>query len=568
MKAVLALNIAILLLSILLQTNGVPISKTTSLHSAYHQQSTPLGEVQGSMLTSRQGKHIYAFRGIRYAKAPINELRFQPPVPVEKWDGVYNATQDGPSCPQKHLEDTNEDCLMLNVYTTKLPKLVDNPKRPVVIYFHGGDFNKDSARSNFLGPQHLLDSDIVLVTVNYRLGVLGFLNTGDKEATGNYGLKDQVEAMKWVKHNIAAFGGNPDSVTIAGTGSGAVSVNLHLVSPLSKGLFHKAIVSSGSVLGNIPIHNNQLNLGKKLGGLLKCPNDTSSNLIKCLKNKSAAELAEHNCQLKEFGSDPYYTWLPTMEQDFGQQRFLSAHPIEIMSHGQINAVPVMIGINTDDFGFKAFEVTTNKTLLEQLDKEFDKYAPIAFMYERDSDNSKAISKEIRQFYFQDAKINEDSLPKLSELYTDALVGFASHRAAELFAQKINESVYYYRFNFKGKYSNFYLPCCDGNPYGVVHGDENIYLFHSKFPEFKDGEEEVAMLQKLTAIWTNFITTGKPIPNVIDTLDNVKWEPFTTKSKKYMDIGNKLSMHENLNEKRYALWEKLFPTNKYTKHHAG
>lgn len=154
---------------------------------------------------------------------------------MEKWTNVLNASADGPSCPQPTADPISEDCLILNIYSTKLPKGSENPKRPVIVYFHSGGFYSVSSVSFWTGPQYFTDQDIVLVTVNYRLGSLGFLSTGDKESPGNYGLKDQVEALKFVKNNIAAFGGDPNSVTILGYSAGAFSVTLHLLSPLSQG---------------------------------------------------------------------------------------------------------------------------------------------------------------------------------------------------------------------------------------------------------------------------------------------------------------------------------------------
>lgn len=124
---------------------------------------------------------------------------------------------------------------MINIYSTKLPKGNENPKRPVLFFIHEGGYYSLTGASALLGPQYLLDQEIVLVTMNYRLGSLGFLSTGEKEAPGNYGFKDQVLALKFVKNNIAAFGGDPDSVTISGYSAGGSSVTLHLVSPMSQG---------------------------------------------------------------------------------------------------------------------------------------------------------------------------------------------------------------------------------------------------------------------------------------------------------------------------------------------
>nr|QIK02109.1 carboxylesterase 9 [Holotrichia parallela] len=542
-----------------------PISKTTSQHSVHLPTiTTPLGDVKGSIIISRLGKTIYSFRGLRYAKAPIKELRFQPPVPAEKWDGLFNATVDGAACPQPNVEQTSEDCLFLNVYTTKVPKgNQDKEKRPVMVFLHHGDFYSNSGRSTDIGPQYLLDQEIVLVVPNYRLGTLGFLSTGDKEAPGNYGLKDQVQALKWVKDNIAAFGGNPDAVTIAGYCSGGASVSLHLVSPLSKGLFHKAIVMSGSVYGNWPLSNNQLDLAKKQAKLVGCSEETSADIVKCLREKPADVIANTLPDFKEFAKEPVYHWSPVIEQDFGQARFLTAHPIELVLKDKMEKVPVLVGMTADEFGGRAFDIVSNETVLAELDKEFEKWAPIVFMYERNSENSKVISKDLRSFYFSDKSIDKSSLPALAQLFSDALVGFNVNRFVEVVAQK-NEHVFYYNFNYKGRYSFFYLTDSNNTtPYGASHIDDLIYLFNfPKFPLFKETDSEAFMVEKMTTLWSNFVIHGVPIKEPCNLLDNVKWDPYTSKSQSYMDIGNKLLSHDKLLDERYEEWRKLYPLSKY------
>nr|CAH7758725.1 unnamed protein product [Callosobruchus chinensis] len=245
--------------------------------------TTPSGPIRGSLLTSRLGKTIYAYRGIRYAKPPVGELRFKPPKPVSPWKGIYDATKDGPLCPQPTDFPQSEDCLILNVYTTKLPEASGNPKRPVIVFIHAGGYYSVGSTSTWAGPNYYLDQDIVLVTINYRLATLGFLSTGTKEAPGNNGMKDQVEALRWIKHNIASFGGDPDSVTIQGYSAGGFSVILHMISPMSQGLFHKAVAMSGSPLGPYPTERNQLYLAKKQAGIVGCPNETIPEMVKCLK---------------------------------------------------------------------------------------------------------------------------------------------------------------------------------------------------------------------------------------------------------------------------------------------
>ncbi|GBP03030.1 Acetylcholinesterase [Eumeta japonica] len=155
-------------------------------------------------------------------------------------------------CPQPGLnnEDVSEDCLRVNIYTRELPSKITQMLKPVIVFIHPGGFYSLSGQSkNFAGRQYLMDRNIVLVTFNYRLGSLGFLSTGTKEAPGNLGLKDQVLLMRWLKLHISRFGGDSSSITLLGYGAGAISITLHMVSPMSRNLFHKAIVMSGSATG-------------------------------------------------------------------------------------------------------------------------------------------------------------------------------------------------------------------------------------------------------------------------------------------------------------------------------
>nr|CAI5851523.1 unnamed protein product [Callosobruchus analis] len=449
------------------------------------------GQIKGSVLKSRLGKPIYSFRGIRYAKAPVNELRFKPPVPIGKWEGVYDATKDGPLCPQATTDPVSEDCLLLNIYSTKLPDDSDKPKRPVVVFIHGGAFYSLGATSYWYGPQYMMDQEIVLVTFNYRLGALGFLSTGDKEAPGNNGLKDQVEAMKWVKSNIQYFGGDPNSVTLVGQSSGAWSVILHMVSPMSTDLFDRAVAMSGSPLGPWQIPHNQLDVAKKQAKFVGCPDDTSANIVKCLKTKPFNELGQSLPKFKEFLDDPIMIWSPIIETDQGQPRFLTAHPINLITNGQFKKVPLMIGQTKDEFGHRAFAIIKNETAMKELSTNWEKLAPVAFGYERNTEQSKIVSKAIKAFYVQDKPLEKSYLTNI--------------------AQYNNQSVYYYRFSYQGRYSNFYTPESNKTaPYGIVHFDDLIYLFQNDklFPAFKETTPiEIEMVTKLTTLMYNFAKTG-------------------------------------------------------------
>uniref|UniRef100_A0A2S2Q2U0 Carboxylic ester hydrolase n=1 Tax=Sipha flava TaxID=143950 RepID=A0A2S2Q2U0_9HEMI len=257
------------------------------------------GELSGGVdYTLTTNRPFYSFLGIPYASPPVHKNRFKEAQPVKQWVGVWNATIPGSDC--IGLEQGSfkvvgqEDCLYLNVYTPKLPQegLLDGGLMNVIVYLHGEAFQYGSGIGHT--PHYLLEGgdDVVFVTINYRLGPLGFASTGDDILPGNNGLKDQVAALKWVQRNIAAFGGNPGAVMLAGTSAGGVSVHYHLVSPMSLGLFNRAIASSGSAYCPWGYTENVVQKTKQLAEYLGCPTYYSKDTVKCLRSRPAFIVSE------------------------------------------------------------------------------------------------------------------------------------------------------------------------------------------------------------------------------------------------------------------------------------
>lgn len=248
------------------------------------------GQVEGTILQTWTGQNFDAFFGIPFAQAPVNELRFEPPVPVESWTGVRDATDYGPICMQPFDNDpfvSSEDCLNLNVFTRNLPLNSATELKPVIVFLHGGALERSSGAQQ--GPDYIMDRDVVFVTINYRLGALGFLATGTEEAPGNVGLKDQVLAsLKWIKTNIRSFGGNPDRVTIAGLSAGGYSNTALMASPLviADNLFHGLISLSGAITWQMGLANNHLDTAINLGKQLNCTDESPRELVACLKTVS------------------------------------------------------------------------------------------------------------------------------------------------------------------------------------------------------------------------------------------------------------------------------------------
>lgn len=529
-------------------------------------------------MTSRLGKKIYSFRAIRYGKPPTGHQRFQPPVQVKDWKDVFDATEEGPSCPYPTARQMSEDCLRLNVYTTKLPCESENVSRPVLVFIHPGGFYGFSGQSSLFGPQYLLDKDIVLVTINYRLGSLGFLSTGDSLAPGNNGMKDQVMALRWVQRNIAAFGGNPNSVTLGGYSAGSFSIMLHMVSPMSKNLFHRAFGMSSSAMGSSYYssiaQNGQKELAKKQAELLGCPTDSTGSMLLCLTTKPVENFTSTQEAMFDWKGNPILLWKPTVEPEVrGVERFLNQQPYDSIKQGKFQQVPFILGVTKDEFGgvtvyYERDELFGNGSLYRELNDNWDTLAPIIFMYERDTPRSRYITRELRKFYFGDQPISLATNQQLAEVYADSVVIFPVYRAAKLFASKSSAPVYFYKFTYQGRKS-FYM-FNDTTPSGVAHHDDMQYIFYMEqlFPYLDTQAPEAPMVDIYTSIFGGFVKNGEPIPRDNEKLRNVRWSKLVPEQTNFLEINLHPSMKNEFFPERMRAWERLFPepsTSHGTKH---
>lgn len=524
--------------------------------------TAPIGRIRGSISTSRLGRRIYSFRGVRYAEPPTGQQRFQVAIPAADWNGVFDATKEGPACPAIGAQNILEDCLRVNVYTTKLPSTSDPVKRPVLVFFHPGGFYIFSGQSSNFGPEYLLDKDIVLVTVNYRLASLGFLSTGDSKAPGNLGLKDQVVALRWIQRNIAVFGGDSDSVTISGYSVGGLSVMLHMVSPMSKGLFHRAIMMSGSMMLE-PYPTEQSHLAKKQAELLNCPTDTTGSMLICLNSKPVENFTDTIPKFFEWYGNPILVWTPVVEPEVhGVERFLPEQPVDLIKRGEFHKVPLIAGVTKDEFGGVVAAVEHqrelgNNSILDDLNNDWYKLAPINFMYERDTPRSRNISTELRQFYFGNQSIGPDTYDGLAHIKADSVIIFPLHRAVKLFAENTDQPIYFYVSSYQGRYS--FVMWNETTPYGVVHHDDLQYLFFMKFkfPFFENDAPEIPTVELMTSMWSNFVAIGQPVSSA---LANITWEPYLLEADNYLEISETPRMKAGLYPDRMQTWESLFPFN--------
>ncbi|XP_049801831.1 esterase E4-like isoform X2 [Schistocerca nitens] len=313
------------------------------------------GALRGKVTTTHTGKTYYSFQGIPYAKPPVGPLRFKPPEPAEPWAGVRDATKEGNVAPQfsdatrQYMGD--EDCLFLNVYTPQMPSDSSSAVTPVMVWIHGGGYTVGSGNTDMFGPDYLLEHGVVVVTLNYRLGVLGFMSTGDSVVTGNMGLKDQVTALRWVKDNISVFGGDTDNITIFGESAGSRACHLHVLSPVAKGLFHRAICqSSVASRGSLdaPVAERTFRLAHHLG--LK-QGASSEELLAFMKEVPARKLVEemmHCRSQKDKTLQEIFPFRPTLEPAGAEGTLITEDPADIISSGKFTPVPIIFGVTSQE----------------------------------------------------------------------------------------------------------------------------------------------------------------------------------------------------------------------------
>lgn len=481
----------------------------------------PIVKIKHGLVKGHQvsvlNKSVYEFIGIRYAKPPISDLRFKKPIPAGSWSGIYDATKKKSVCWQPttefRIEEMNEDCLFLNVWSNGFKKL-----KPVFFWIHGGSFSIGSSFRTNLNGSALATFDVVVVTINYRLGALGFLYGASQDAPGNVGLYDQLLALKWVKQNIKHFGGDPRQITLSGESAGSISVGYHLLSDLSKGLFKRAIVMSGTPFyyKNYKGSNEKyLNLTKRFSNDLGCK--TSDSLwIKCLKKQNASRLI--NDQLsgaftQTIFDDELYT--ETALQTFQSGKFHS--DVQILSGVMANEGTWFIWDYFPEIFGNPNSVVTKSELKLFIDI-------LAIKMNFDSNN-------IYNFYI--ANKNESDQISLKQSFADIIGDLVllcpTHYFALEFAKLKNfltNKIYFYKFSYKLERHN--NTNCPYDWMGYCHYEDVPILFgQAVFESEIFTQEDYQFSLLIMKLWTNFVKNGDPLVgySLSNTNFNVNWPPF-------------------------------------------
>ncbi|XP_053947009.1 esterase E4 isoform X2 [Anastrepha ludens] len=540
---------------------------------------TTLGKIRGRFQKYRSGERggYYSFKGIRYGEPPIGASRFRAAKPVKPWFGVRDASREGNSCPHKNMIlDTfkgSEDCLFLNVFTTQLPKEDDEVLLPVMVWLHGGGYSFGSGNTFLYGPDYLVAENIVLVTLNYRLGPLGFLTAGP-DAPGNQGLKDQILALKWVRDNIAAFGGDPKQVTVFGESAGASSVQMLLLSPLAEGLFHRAISQSGSALNPWSMADSSSERAFRLAANLGYvgANDTEE-ILEFLRRVPAMKLVEAaptTLTAEDSRNNIGLPFVPIVEgywnargerEIFYEDPFITQHPNEMyQQHKFHSSVPYMTGYNTHEAMLFIRRLRKNPKLLEIIENDFSRMVP------RDlnvTDERARVTRDIRQFYLGAKQVGVDSVDEMIALLTDLMFLHGIRKTARNHAKYGNAPVYMYRFSYDGALGLYKRMLGISRP-GVCHGDEMGYLFKFGFFNLSldPRSTEVLVKNRMVRMWTNFAKYGTPTPQTEeDALLTTTWEPISPhtvmEDLSYLDISANMKMRSNPEAERQQFWDYMY-----------
>jgi para-nitrobenzyl esterase len=439
---------------------------------------------------------IHAFKGIPYAAPPVGELRWRAPQPPIPWTGVRDATKFGSGCVATSLDaspqvlDGQEDCLTLNVWTSSMKH---SAAMPVMVFIHGGFFQFGSSADTWGGmPSYdgayiAAHQPVVVVTLNYRLGALGFLADAALAASdpdgraGNYGLLDQIAALQWVHDNITAFGGDPTRVLVFGESAGGFSVCNLIASPLAQGLFSAAGIESGGC--SVEPRADALAAGSRVEKALGC--DTASDVAACLRSASATAVAT---AIPAFTNN--YEFMPNVDPGV-----LDGQPLSVIRNGNHNQVPVIVGTTSNEiasimFSYTSRPLATDAGYKAQLELDYGTTFGDTVYAEYPS----AQYGSPREAYIQ--------------VHTDSEFTCPARRIARTLVAAQTAPVYRY----------VYTHVLDEGPYqsqGAAHTFDLIFIFHAFDPvTFPNGASaaEQQFSDDLIAYWTRFAATGNPDGN--------------------------------------------------------
>jgi para-nitrobenzyl esterase len=499
--------------------------------------SPDIVHVEGGSVSGIETNGVRSFRGIPYAAPPLGDLRWRPPQVVVPWEGIRDGSAYGAECPQpqypsgsiyvRPLPEQSEDCLFLNVWTTA--KAGD--KRPVLVWVHGGSLTRGSSTSDIRDGSVLAKRDIVLVSFNYRLGALGYLAHPEltaespRHASGNYGVLDQIAALQWVHKNIAAFGGDPERVTVGGESAGAWSVCTLLASPLGKGLFIRAIGQSGARFFGTPL------LHDDRPGMISA----ESVGLALAKTVGATSLKD----LRALPADALFDVSGFRTQETVDDWVLPDEVHNLFAKKKHNNVPVIVGSTADEM--------TSLISATQLPKTLDDYRRHMQIQFND------LAPEFEVVY--GVKDEGDIARAVLASWRDTIFSVQMRTWARMTTTSGSDA-YLYLFSHVP-------PSPRRTELGAFHASEIPYVFNvltsgdSREAGFEWTEADRLLADRISSYWANFVATGDPNGEGLPA-----WMPYDQTSEPYLEFRDPIRSGNHLFKAQLDLQERALTRSRY------
>ncbi|MCW0484946.1 carboxylesterase/lipase family protein [Gaoshiqia sediminis] len=460
-------------------------------------------KVEGGIIQGTLTDDLSIYKGIPFAAPPVGELRWKAPQPVEPWEGVKQTTEYAPAPMQggNPVSGKSEDCLYLNVWT---PAKSANEKLPVLVWIYGGGFSFGSTSDPVHNGEHLARKGVVLVSIAYRVGQLGFLAHPELSAespnsvSGNYGLLDQIAGLQWIQNNIAAFGGDSDKVTIFGESAGGIAVSMLCASPLAKGLFQGAISQSGGSFG--PTRPTTYP-----GENMKTLQQAEQDGIEYLKGLGLSSMEE----LRKVEAEKLIPqgWTMPGGWPIVDGYIIPDDQFKLYEAGNYNDVPVLIGYNSDE----GLSFPAGRTPQEYIANVQERFGPYA--------------DSLLQAY----PLGENNVPRSARnLMRDAAFGWHTWSWARLQSNTGKSDVYYYYFDQHPERPAD-SPQAD---HGTPHGVDVPFVFMNLDPKNPNtSEADLSISETMATYWTNFAKYGHP-----NSKDVPEWPAFSEANPVVMSLG--------------------------------
>lgn len=431
--------------------------------------------------------------------------QFQDPQPPDSWSGVRDATKPGNRCAQMNpfapvKWEGSEDCLYLNVYTPVLPaERIE--KLPVLFFVHGGRYVL--GYGDYYRPDYFLQHDVVIVTINYRLHILGFLCLHTEEVPGNAGLKDAVLALRWVNRNISSFNGDKSNITVFGESSGGATVSCFLTSKMAQGLFSKMIVESSASLSDLlMVEEDKIGKVKFIGEQLGKETDDMKELFDFLQSAPVEDLLKAICVAELSKEEINAFFLPVVEKSYPNvEPFMTEYPLQTFKANNHVKVPILAGLCSHEGAF-FLPKDSDGSIIFNNDLRF--YIPRYLFIPKESRRAKDFASSLRQFYFGDKEIGQATKEQYLDLVSDAYFNRDVYIKLDILARHQDE-VYFYMFPYTGGMSTRVMKGLGVK--GACHGDILQYQFYRKNKHETATETDRKVVIFLSEAWCNFAKNG-------------------------------------------------------------